>query len=448
MKDLHISTKGQSMIPNCKQYFNVSYPKYGSGVVELTPFGEYILTTSGITDASARRSAEYKTAYNRVSMDMLHAYEAENRRYTSVHHNIPKIEAIEVYKKELMDLAPQKYIRQKFELPKPTKSEVEDDLRNEVKSINFNKNQDLVSEKDYIKTNLNKLTEYRQQNWQEAYELFEQIEDAKEKRENKKYFAEYKKEYDQKEEYIIGGEKTVDEKINAICSTIEIPYNISFSYNYNKAEHLLSVEMTFENGINVPVLKATILTSGKISIKNKLVKEVIQDKTKSILSCTYYMAGNFFNASPNICYVRMSVYDTNKQNPLLWVEFERDKLSRISPRVIDVISDILDYPHVLDYKTKNDAIELASINVTRFKNEVITEINELNNRRLSSQSIITDFWEDNIAVSFDVAQQLINVPRLSEAVRKAISMAKDNGTAYVILSKQFKGIIEEFKKGQ
>lgn len=448
MKELHILAKAQSTIPNCKQYFNISYPKYGSGVVELTPFGEYILTTTGITDASARRSVEYKSAYNRVSMDMLHAYEAENRRYTSVHYNIPKVEAIEFYKRELMNLTPQKYVRRKFGLPKPTKSEVEDDLRNEVKSINYNMPQEHISEKEYIKTNLNKLTEYRQQHWQEAYDLFEQIEDAREERENKRYFTEYKREYNQKKEYINGEEETVDEEINAVCSSIEIPYDTRISYIYNKAEHLLSVEMIFENGIHVPVSKATILTSGKISIKNKLVKEVTQDKTKSIISCTYYVAGILFNVSPNIQYVRMSVYDTNKQNPLLWVEFNRDKLSGIKPRIIDVISDILGYPHVLNYKTKGDAIELAPISLARFENEVITEISEINRRRLLPPSIITDLGEDNIAVSFDVAQQLINVPKLSEAVRKAISLAKDNGTAYVTLSRQFKGIIEELNKGQ
>lgn len=444
MKELHISAKSCSAIQNCKQRFNVSYSKYGSGVIELTPYGDYILTTSGITDAAARRTVEYKSAYNRVTMDMLHAYEAENRAYTSIHHNIPKIKDIEVCKKELINLTPKKYTRHRFELPKPTKSEVEDNLCNEVKYINFN--DENVSEKEYIKESLNKLTEYRQQYWQEANELFEQIEDAKEKRENKKYFTEYKREYNQKEEYINGEEDIVEEGINALCSTIEIPYNISISYTYNKVKHLLSVEMTFENGINVPVSKATILTSGKISIKNKLVKEIIQDKTKSIISCAYYMAGKYFNVSPNILYIRMSIYDTNKQNPLLWVEFERDKLSKLSPLLTDIISDILGYPHVLNYKTKGDALELAIMNKTTFNNEVLFEISKLNSSRVSVESIITDLNADYIALSFNEAQRLINVPRLSEAIKKALSIAKDNGSTYVTLSKQYKGIIEEFYK--
>ena len=446
MKELHISAKSCSAIQNCKQRFNVSYLKYGSGVIELTPYGDYILTTSGITDAAARRTVEYKSAYNRVTMDMLHAYEAENRAYTSIHHNIPKIKDIEVSKKELINLTPKKYTRHRFELPKPTKSEVEDNLCNEVKYINFN--DENVSEKEYIKESLNKLTEYRQQYWQEANELFEQIEDAKEERENKKYFTEYKREYNQKEEYINGEEDIVEEGINALCSNIEIPYNIIISYTYNKVKHLLSVEMTFENGINVPVSKATILTSGKISIKNKLVKEIIQDKTKSVISCAYYMAGKYFNVSPNILYIRMSIYDTNKQNPLLWVEFERDKLSKLRPLLTDIISDILGYPHVLNYKTKGDALELAIMNKTTFNNEVMFEISKLNSSRVSVESIITDLDADYIALSFNEAQRLINVPRLSEAIKKALSTAKDNGSTYIKLSKQYKGIIEEFYKNK
>lgn len=142
----------------------------------------------------------------------------------------------------------------------------------------------------------------------------------------------------------------------------------------------------------------------------------------------------------------MSIYDTNKQNPLLWVEFERDKLSKLSPLLTDIISDILGYPHVLNYKTKGDTLELAIMNKTTFNNEVLFEISKLNSSRVSVESIITDLNADYIALSFNEAQRLINVPRLSEAIKKALSIAKDNGSTYVTLSKQYKGIIEEFYK--
>lgn len=76
------------------------------------------------------------------------------------------------------------------------------------------------------------------------------------------------------------------------------------------------------------------------------------------------------------------------------------------------------------------------------------EISKLNSSRVSVESIITDLDADYIALSFNEAQRLINVPRLSEAIKKALSIAKDNGSTYITLSKQYKGIIEEFYKNK
>ena len=144
----------------------------------------------------------------------------------------------------------------------------------------------------------------------------------------------------------------------------------------------------------------------------------------------------------------MSIYDTNKQHPLLWVELERDKLSKLRPLLTDIISDILGYPHVLNYKTKGDTLELAIMNKTTFNNEVMFEISKLNSSRVSVESIITDLDADYIALSFNEAQRLINVPRLSEAIKKALSIGIVNGSTYITLSKQYKGIIEEFYKNK
>lgn len=118
MQKLHIKAQQLSIMPSCKQYFSVSYPRYGGGTIELNSFGDYTLTTDGISEASARRTNEYKNAYNKVTVDMLHAYEKENRRYTSMHREMTKVYGISKYKKDLMDLTPNKYQRIKFTLPR------------------------------------------------------------------------------------------------------------------------------------------------------------------------------------------------------------------------------------------------------------------------------------------------------------------------------------------
>lgn len=443
-KTLRILATLPSPIGSSSANFKLPYPKYGNGTVVLTVFGDYSLSVYGATEGSARRTNEYKAAYNKVTMDMLHKYEAENRRYTSIHRDMPKVKDVGSYQQELTALTPQTYKRATFTLEKPTKANIEDDLRNEVKSLNFDKTKpEVVSEKDFIRQNLNALTEIRQQGWQEAFELFTQIEDAREKRENAKFFAEYKAKYNKQKDYIEGKESIVLSELSLMTNNVKLSYNVELSCDYNQNLHLLNVVVVFEDGINVPINKAVVLASGKISIKNKLVKETITDKTNSTLSCVYYLASNLFNVSPNIQYLRMSVYDRTKSNPLMWVEFERGVFSRINPKMVGLHSDILGYPHVIDFKTKGEALELAAMNPAAFDREVKAEIDRVNSNRPQTVPSVMNLEDGNIAVSYEDAQRLAAIPNLSATVRKAISTAKDNGWDYVALEGKYKSILDE-----
>lgn len=444
-KELHIIASIPQQILSCKETF---YANRGYGTIELTPYGDYLLNTVGITDAAARRTAEYKNAYKKVSANMLHAYEAETRAYTSIHRNMPSIESVVKLKNDLMILAPQKYQRGRFTFDKPTKDDVEKDLLKEAKNINFDKTNTSghVDVKLFVKEHINEMIEIRQHAWQEACNFFNKIEDAREERENAKFFAEYKTLYNNKKEYLEGKESSVKQELLNLCGNISVPYNMSLSFAYSQTARVLEASVIVEDGISVPITKATILTSGKISIKNKLVRETITEKTNSVVSLTYFLAAHLFNTSPNVQYLRFSLYERNKQNPLLWVEFERDKFSRTRPKMVDVISDILGYPNVLEFKNKADAIELCTMDKTSFDNDVAIAVQHSNETHPEYQSTSIDLGNNNIAISFDDAKLLGGVPTLANEVRKAISLAKDRGQSYVTVDKKIKSILDELKK--
>ena len=347
-----------------------------------------------------------------------------------------------------MILSPQKYKRGHFAFNKPTKDEVEKDLLEEAKNINFDKTNTRVhvDEKIFVKEHINEMIEVRQHAWQEACDFFNKIEDAREERENAKFFAEYKTLYNNKKEYLEGKESSVKQEFLNLCGNISVPYNLSLSFAYCQAAHVLEASVIVEDGISVPISKATILTSGKISIKNKLVRETITEKTNSAVSLTYFLAAHLFNTSPNVQYLRFSLYERNKQNPLLWVEFERDKFSRIRPKMVDVISDILGYPNVLEFKNKADAIELCTMDKASFDNEVAIAVQHSNESHPEYQATYIDLGNNNIAISFDDAKLLGGVPTLANEVRKAISLAKDRGQAYVTVDKKMKSTLDELKK--
>lgn len=444
-KELHIIASAPQQIQSCKETF---FTNNGYGTIELTPYGDYLLNTVDITDAAARRTNEYKSAYKEVTANMLQAYEENTRAYTYLHEDMPSVESVVKLKNELMTLSPQKYERGHFDFRKPTKDDIEKDLLEEAKNINFDKTKTNghVDEKMFVKEHINEMIEVRQQAWQEACDFFNKIEDAREERENTRLFAEYKSLYNRKKEYIEGNESVVKQELLNLCGKVSVPYNLSLSFAYNQTTHILETSIIVEDGISVPISKAAILASGKISIKNKLVRETITEKTISAVSLTYFLAAHLFNVSPNVQYLRLSLYERNKQNPLLWVEFEREKFICVNPYRVGVLSDILSYPNVLEFKNRADSIELCAMDKTSFDNNVAMAVKRENENHLEYQSTYSDLGNNDIAISFEDASILCGIPNLSNEIRKAISTAKDKGLSYVTIDKKLKGILDELKK--
>lgn len=444
-KELHIIASAPQQIQSCKETF---FTNNGYGTIELTPYGDYLLNTVDITDAAARRTNEYKSAFKEVTANMLQVYEENTRAYTYLHENMPSVESVVKLKNDLMTLSPQKYERGHFDFRKPTKDDIEKDLLEEAKNINFDKTKTNghVDEKMFVKEHINEMIEVRQQAWQEACDFFNKIEDAREERENTRLFAEYKSLYNRKKEYIDGNESVVKQELLNLCGKVSVPYNLSISFAYNQTTHILETSIIVEDGISVPITKAAILASGKISIKNKLVRETITEKTNSAISLTYFLAAHLFNVSPNIQYLRLSLYERNKQNPLLWVEFEREKFICVNPYRVGVLSDILSYPNVLEFKNRADSIELCAMDKTSFDNNVAMAVKRENENHLEYQSTYSDLGNNDIAISFEDASILCGIPNLSNEIRKAISTAKDKGLSYVTIDKKLKGILDELKK--
>lgn len=444
MKNIHIKATLPQPIQTATIRFSLSYPKSGSCSLDLTPYGDYLLhVDESNTEGAVRRTAEYKAAYNKVTMAMLHSYEAENRLYTSMHRDMPKVESRESFERKLTSMCPQKYHRKTFAFPMPTKSDVEEDLRKEVMSLNHVDN--IINMKEYLCQHLGTLTETRQQAWYEAQKLFDRIEDAREKRENSKFFADFQVAYKKEKELLAGNYDIVEKDMNELCCNISVPYNLVLSYEYLQNKQQISIEVIVEDGINAPNSKAVVLTSGKISIKNKLVRETIQDKSSSALSLAYMVSAHVFNVSPNIEYIRLSLFDRTKQTPLLFVEFNRDVFSHINPKLLALFTDILGYPHVINFKTKGGASEISTWDASHFNQEVMVVCSEKDKERNSVSCEDQEMENGMISISVAQANRLCRFVSDNSDIRHAISLAEDNHADEVVISNKYKGILEEIK---
>ena len=340
----------------------------GNAQLTLSPYGDYTLVVlSGMSEGTVKRTDAYKNAVDSLTKEMHKAYEAESAAYTLLHRNMVTIPDRSKAETQLQKLAPKTYTKQSILLPRPTKKEVEADLIAEAESYQHTYKEEGFSVDAYVKQRLNTETENRQARWQEALELFESIENAREERTNAQYYAEYEIEKHKLEDYLSGEESVIQDGISAIEMNLVIPVNLFLEYKYQQKEGILDVDLTLEDTIPVAVMKTEINASGKISIKNKLVRELTDDRTRCALGLMYLIGSHLFAISPNIQYVRIALWSGNKTAGYAWLSFDRASFSRLVPRRLTPELDVYNFPNVINLKAKNNAVEITPIEAPVFK---------------------------------------------------------------------------------
>ena len=119
--------------------------------------------------------------------------------------------------------------------------------------------------------------------------------------------------------------------------------------------------------MHLPTTNIRILTSGKISIKDKLAKEMEQFRTETILSMVYYVAASLFNASINIQKQCVTVWLDGKREGVLGVMCERDRFTKLSMRTTEPMLDYYDWPRVDALRVVRGALHLDTLDSICFK---------------------------------------------------------------------------------
>ena len=123
---------------------------------------------------------------------------------------------------------------------------------------------------------------------------------------------------------------------------------------YNKQEGLIEATASIPSMIYIPDKKAVPLASGKISVKDKLKREMDADTANTLLGLSYYIAGHLFSLSVNINLVRLSV--VTGYSAYYWVQFDRMSFMTLPFSVLYPLQDFFHHPNVIDYR--KSSIEL------------------------------------------------------------------------------------------
>ena len=377
---------------------------------------------------------------------MVAAFEKRDAEFTAMHKKAARIQKLSEQQKKIDALSPQQYERESFPFSRPTREDVRRELEAEAE-IRFS---DLYDDKRkertaFVNEHEKEAMAARLRAYEEIQSFFSDLQDDKEARASALFQKEYDHQKKEIEDYINGETTATERNIRMILGELSLPYHVEITCDYDEKSGLLNTDIEFHGDMNLPTNKTNILSTGKISVKDKLVKEMEQFKTETIVSMIYYVAASLFNAAINIRTQRVSVWLDGKKEGLVWIQFDRAKFAKLSMRIVNPMLNYYDWPRVDALRMVRGASQFDTMDANSFKAAIAQAKAENGIEEVGTEisSDATDSSMVTVSVGFAkaVAEALQNDVMLQSLVTEAIQA----GATKVTLPKKYKGILNELR---
>lgn len=318
------------------------------------------------------------SSVNDVSLQMVAAYEKRDTKYTAMHKGATRVQKLDDCQKRIADLSPRQYEREQFPFSRPMREDVRRELEQEAKVRFINLYDDSHNEcSTFVNEHEKEVMKVRLQAYEEIQSFFNDMQDSKAAQANAVFQQEYEQQKKEVEDFIAGEPYSTEVKIKSILEELAIPYRIEISCDYNQTQSRLNTDIELYGDMHIPTTKTHILTSGKISIKNKLVKEMDQFRTETILSMVYYVAASLFNASINIQKQCVTVWLDGKCEGILSVMFDRDRFAKLNMRIVKPMVNYYDWPRVDALRVVRGALQLDTLDSVSFQKTIQNNLNNI-----------------------------------------------------------------------
>ncbi len=288
-------------IPEEKAQVAIGLDEKGNPTLTITDSRGRQITDETIL-RRVKRSEKYKQSVSHLIDQKKIEIDEETTKFINIVKYTPDIFTETIIQDELEKLLPQIHVSQEYSIGIPTTESVTLELaaeaKQKIKKILFWKNKGL--RRAYISENIEKRLQDKIEEWTNAKKIFIENEKANKIAKDAEYYNDYVLEKQELENILQGNVNYVNEKIEVILSDIILPVEFSVSYEYYPDCKQLKIDLDLPQIENMPQEKANILSTGKISIKQKSQKELKQEYAQCVSGITFYLGGRFFNVSTDI----------------------------------------------------------------------------------------------------------------------------------------------------
>ena len=326
----------------------------GKPTLSITDLDDRPITDEKIL-RSVKRSEKYKESVNGLIEQKKVELDEETSKFIFISKFTPAIVSEADIQKAIENLTPKIHDALHFEIEKPTEEkvaiDVEDEAKKNISSLLFWKNKGLRDA--YVSENLPSRFQRKLAEWNTERDAFIEKENLIKVAKDKEYNDDYMAEKKELESIRKGSPDYINERIETILSEISLPAEFSVSYEYNVEIKQLKIDLDLPEIEDMPQEKATILSSGKISIKQKTQKELNQEYAHCVCGIALYLGGTFFNISTTIVEIVISGFTQrlNKANgntedqSIYSVKFTRDKFAGLKFEKVDSVEAFSNFEH-------------------------------------------------------------------------------------------------------
>lgn len=439
---------------------------YGRATVTLDPYGTYTLSVNGSEYSefvnSARRAYQYKPTVLALSEKMKAAYDQQTFDYTHLNYDLPPSRTRVSVENALDKLVLKKYKNKPFSLPKPSEVEIRSELEYEASQLffkTFGKDDNHIGE--YVDAHIQDALNQRIQTWTSLSDFHDAIQSQNAEKQNLIYFKEYTDKKEELEQILNGPASYVEAEARKKLSEIRLPFDIELDYSYSERNKLFDIEVEVPASIPIPFEKASLLASGKVSVKNKTAKEQELDLKLCLYSLPFYLASKFFDISTNIETISITVWTENKTHGCIWVEFPRDEFNDLIKR--NRSFDPVYYISIGHFFSPLSSPKGSMASIESSRNVFLKRIAEIkaikNNRVIQSQALASstrktftsytsgdgDMNPDPIILSLSEAHFLakeVNDPSIEDNITNAVWA----GERTVTVNRKYLDVWERIKK--
>lgn len=323
--------------------------------------------------------AENNRSYYQNPALTVKAYDNETKAFTEMYkkyrQGVKTVETKDSFEKKIDSLKMGSVSVRPFPIAKPNKAEVTSIIKDEAVASFHGKNPSPQDIDKYVNSVYDKVLNDRIDKWNELQTYFNQLDKTRQDKEKAKLEQDFQLLRQNMLDILHGEPYIIEKGIEELAKTIEVPFDFDFTYNYNHSTGLIEVEAETINDVPVPLQKAVLLASGRVSIKNKLVREVKQDTKDTILSFVYLFASKIFEISLNISTIQLTLWCADKTSGYCWIEIPREGIMRNRPKYLVPAFDYISYKRVIDIRDKTTGSEIWPIPITKFKKQIEAEKN-------------------------------------------------------------------------